>query len=245
MLVQKRPVMLLTGIIGLVIFIASCGGPAERMQEESAVKPSPSPTPGEREISGVFNVEGAADNDSDPYTGMLTIQNQGDVYGFRWTTTKGSRVGTGVQMGNATAASFAGTGAGKGCGVVLYNIASDGTLDGRIARWDEENFGTEKATRTEGTGFVGKYSVAGKTAGGLDYTGTLNIKKDGAGYDLEWKTDKTLFGFGTWKGSVAAASFGGKQCSFALYDIQSNGNLEGNWGGQKVVTFGTETAKRQ
>jgi len=30
-----------------------------------------------------------------------------------------------------------------------------------------------------------------------------------------------------------------------MYDIKSNGNMEGNWGGQKSVTFGTETAKRQ
>ncbi|MEO7659371.1 MAG: hypothetical protein ABIV48_07130, partial [Pyrinomonadaceae bacterium] len=92
-------------IIGLIILIASCGGPAERMRNRAAVEPSPSPTPGEREISGVFNVEGAAVNDKEPYTGVLNIANQGDVYGFRWATTKGSRVGTGVQMGNATAAS--------------------------------------------------------------------------------------------------------------------------------------------
>ena len=226
-------------------FTAACGGPSERIRETSVKQPTPAQTPSERLISGVFNVEGAGDNDADPYTGVLTITNQGDIYGFRWSTTRGSRVGVGVQIGNTTAASYSSPGAGQGCGVVLYKIASNGSLDGRTARWGEDKFGTEKATRVEGTGFVGKYKVEGTASDGRPYTSDLSIIKDGAGYDFEWKSDKMQVAFGTWKGSVAAASFGGRQCSFALYDVQSNGNLEGNWGGQKAVTFGKETAKRQ
>lgn len=226
-------------------FAASCGGPAERIRETSVKQSTPASTPSERLISGVFNVEGSGDNDSDPYTGVLTIANQGDLYGFRWSTTRGSRNGVGVQIGNTTAASYSAPGGGQGCGVVLYKIASDGSLDGRIALWGEDKFGTEKATRVEGAGFVGKYKVEGTASDGSPYKGDLSIIKDGAGYDLEWKTDKTQLAFGIWKGSVAAASFGGRQCGFALYDVQSNGNLDGNWGGQKAVTFGKETAKRQ
>ena len=232
-------------ITGFLLFSVSCGGPSQRIKETSVKTPTPPATPSEREISGAYNVSGTGDNESDPYTGLLTIAPKGDVYGFRWSTTRGSRNGVGVQIGNTTAASFAATGGGLGCGVVLYKIASDGSLDGRIARWGEDKFGIEKATRVEGSGFVGKYTVAGANAAGEEYSGTLSIKKDGTGYDLEWKTGKMQVAFGIWKGSVAAASFGGRQCSFALYDIQSNGNLEGNWGGQKAVTFGTETAKRQ
>lgn len=230
----------------LAVFLSvSCGGPGERMRETSIKQPTPAPTPSERMISGVFNVTGAGDNDADPYTGVLTIANQGDIYGFRWSTTRGSRNGVGVQIGNTTAASYSAPGAGQGCGVILYKIASDGSLDGRIARWGEDKFGTEKATRVEGTGFVGKYKVEGTASDGNPYKADLSIIKDGAGYFFEWKSDKSQVAFGIWKGGVAAASFGGRQCSFALYDIQSNGNLEGNWGGQKAVIFGTETAKRQ
>lgn len=237
--------MLFVAVTGLIIVTASCGGPAERIREKSSVEPSPSPTPGEREISGVFNVEGSAENGNNPYTGILTIQPQGDVYGFRWTTTKGSRVGTGLQIGNATAASFAATGGGKGCGVVLYKIASDGSLNGRIGLWGEAQYATETATRIEGRGFVGKYSVNGTSPDGNPYQGTLTIVKDGSGYDLTWTTPEPRVAFAIWKGSVAAGSFGGRQCSFFLYDIQSNGNLNGDWGGQAAVTFGTESAKRQ
>ncbi|HQZ96833.1 MAG TPA: hypothetical protein PLP21_10990 [Pyrinomonadaceae bacterium] len=238
-----RPVVLLIAITGLVFVTASCGGPAERIREKSVVQASPSPTPGEREISGVFNVEGSAENGNNPYTGVLTIQPQGDAYGFRWTTTKGTRVGTGVQIGNATAASFAATGGGQGCGVVLYKIASDGSLTGRIGLWGEGKYATETAIRVEGRSFVGKYSVKGTSPDGKPYQGTLAIVKDGSGYDLTWSLPEPRLAFGIWKGSVAAASFGGRQCSFALYDVQSNGNLDGNWGGQAAVTFGTETAK--
>jgi hypothetical protein len=231
--------------LALGITVITCGGPADRIKETAAKSPTPQQTPTEREISGAFNVSGAGENGNEAYTGLLNIVPQGDVYGFRWSTTKGSRVGVGVQIGSATAASFAATGGGKGCGVVLFKIAGDGSLDGRVAYWGEEKFAVQKATRTEGTGFVGKYTVSGTSADGTPYNGTLTIKKDGGGYDFDWTGDKPQVAFGIWKGSVAAASFGGRQCSFALYDIQSNGNLEGNWGGQKAVTFGTETAKRQ
>ncbi len=234
----------------LILFlIASCGGPGERIKDTESSRPSPTPTPSEREISGTFKVSGSFTNDSDPYDGILTIAPQGDIYSFRWTISRGSRIGVGVQIGNATAASFAAPGGGKDCGVVLYKVAADGTLEGRLAMWGNYNVGTEKATRIEGRGFAGKYEVSGSYA--HPYKGTLTITKDGSGYIFDWELDgpeaddPSRVAFGTWHGSYAAASFGGRPCSFAMYDIQSNGNLDGRWGGQKAVTFGTETASRQ
>lgn len=233
--------MLLTAFCLLV----SCGGgPGERIRERAAMTPEPSPTPGERDISGSFVITGSSANEMDPYTGSLTVAPKGSNYEFRWATTKGTRVGTGVQMGSSTAASFAATGGGQGCGVVLYKIASDGSLDGRSVMWSETTFSNENAARTEGRGFVGKYVITGIHRD--IKSGDLSITKDGAGYDFEWNTGgKRRVGFGIWKGSYAAVSFGGPQCSFALYDIQGNGSLKGEWGGQKSVTFGKETAKRQ
>ena len=221
---------------------------------EAQKTPAPTATPTEREISGVFNVSGTAANDTAPYNGVLTVAPSGDVYEFRWALNKGTFAGTGVQLGNVTAVSFARVGGGKGCGVALYRIASDGSMEGRVAQWGEGEFGTEKATRVEGDNFPGKYLVTGHRSDGTEYEGSLAIVKDGSGYDFEWTLDAIgghekvgirRVGFGIWKGSYGAVSFGGRQCSFALYDITSNGNLEGSWGGQKSVTFGKETAKRQ
>lgn len=240
----------------LLLFIpcllASCGGgPGERIKQIAAITPTPSPPPTEREISGVFNVTGASENGNDPYTGVLNIAPQGDAYSFRWMTTHGAHNGTGIQMADATAVSYANPGGGKGCGVWLFKIDTvKGTLEGRSVIWGEDNYSTENATRIEGTGFAGTYKFTHKSSDGQDTKGTLKISKDGSGFDFLWTQDKDdakarVPAFGIWKGSYAAASFGGRQCSFALYDIKGNGNMEGNWGGQKSVTFGTETAKRQ
>jgi len=230
----------------------SCGGPSERIKEIEAVKATPSPTPGERPISGSFVITGSAANGMEPYTGSLTVAPKGDNYEFRWSTTKGSRIGTGVQFGNSIAVSFAATGGGKGCGVVLYKVNTvDGTLEGRQTAWGDQTYSTWRATRTDGTGFPGKYRFILKSSDGKDYSGDLTIVKDGSGFDFQWiqdekgNTNEKMVGFGILKGSVAAASFGGRQCSFALYDIQSNGSLDGDWGGQAAVTFGKESAKRQ
>jgi hypothetical protein len=236
----------------LSIFAAGCGDASTRIKEREAMLASPSPTPGERAIAGSFTISGKDQGGLNEYTGSLTVLPKGDAYEFRWATTKGTRVGTGIQIGNSTAVSFAPTAGGKGCGVVLYRVDTvNGTLDGRSAAWGGETYTSEKATRTEGTGFPGKYQVTGKGIDGKDRSATLTITKDGAGYDFAWigsegaGSTPRLVGFGIWKGSYAAVSFGGPQCGFALYDIQSNGDLEGDWGGQKDVTFGKETARRQ
>jgi hypothetical protein len=232
-------------ILVAVIALAACGvgGPEIKTANQ---QPRQTQTPTEKEISGVFNITGSGANEMDPYTGLLEITRQGDLYGFRWTLNRGTRVGHGVQIGDATAASFSTPGSGRGCGVVLYKIAGDGSMEGRAVRWGEANFGTEKAVRTDGRTFAGTYEVTGKQPDGVEYAGRLVIKKDGEGYDFEWKTGTTsLVAFGTWQGSYAAASFGGRQCGFALYSVLGGRNLEGVWGGQKAVTIGTEKASRK
>lgn len=239
----SRRVLILHFILGITVILMTfgCGSPPDPPVKPVANTNSNTPAP-ERAISGVYNVSGAMGTDE--YSGVLTVTNQGDAYNFRWMTNQGSRIGVGIQMEDTAAVTFARTGGGDGCGVVLYKIAPDGTLTGRTARWGEYRFGTEEAVRTKGDRFIGEYSISGTDVDGEEYKGTLAIKKNGQGHEFEWKTPKPLIGFGIWKGSHAAVSYGGPQCSFAVYSILSNGNLEGNWGGQRSVEFGTETAKQ-
>ena len=112
-------------------------------------------------MSGAYVVTGSGENGTNPYEGILNVTNQQDVYLFKWQTTRPKPGGVGVQMGDAVAVSYADPTNGKGCGVALYRIAPDGSLDGKIARWGEYKFGTEKATRIEGDKFEGKYKIAG------------------------------------------------------------------------------------
>ncbi len=82
-------------ILVAALFSLSCGGPGERIKDINASRSSTTPTPSEREISGTFKVNGSFTNESDPYEGILAIVPQDDIYSFRWTTSRGSRVGVG------------------------------------------------------------------------------------------------------------------------------------------------------
>lgn len=239
-----RPAVSLT-LFSTLLFTLSCGGPDLSTSREKHPGASP-PSDSELELSGVYNVEGAGENDEDPYKGVLTVTNQEDVYKFEWQTDRSRHTGVGVQMGDAVAASYAKAGDGKGCGVALYRIDPNGSMMGSIANWGEFTYGFEKVERIEGSTFEGKYRMSGTTNKGTAYDGTIEVKKNGMGYQFTWKTGGSeSFGFGIWRGDRAAISFGGKQCFFALYKAQSTRSLDGHWGGQRSVNFGVETAKRQ
>ncbi len=227
-----------------VLITASCGGP----DLANKAKPSSTPAntaPAELEMSGVYAVTGSGENATNPYEGILNVTNQEDVYLFKWQTMRPKPGGLGVQMGDAVAVTYADATGGKGCGVALYKIAPDGSLDGKVARWGEFKFGTEKAVRVEGDKFEGKYKMTGTSNEGSAYEGVIEVEKNGGGYQFTWRTGKDFVGFGIWRGDRAAISFGGRQCFFALYKVISGRSLEGHWGGQRDVVFGTETAKRQ
>jgi hypothetical protein len=227
------------------LLLLSCGGPAERIRETSQKTPTASPSPVEREMSGTYELTGAGNTLEPGYEGVLTITNEGEVLAVRRQTNKGTTVGTGIQLGESIAVSYAAAGSGQGCGVGLYKIASDGSFEGKIVRWGETKFGRERAKRIEGRNFPGKYDVSGSKADGTGYEGKLLIVKDGEGYGFAWEFDEPQVGFAYLKGSYTAVTFGGHKCSFALYSITGPNSLEGTTGGQKAVTFGTETAKRR
>ena len=228
----------------LLLLIVSCGG-ADTPKTSVPARTNANTASAELEMSGVYAVTGSGENGVNPYEGILNVTNQEDVYLFKWQTTRPKPGGVGVQMGDAVAVTYADATNGKGCGVALYKIAPDGSLDGKIARWGEFKFGTEKAFRIEGEKFEGKYRMTGTSNDGKSYEGTIEVEKNGGGYQFTWRTGKDFVGFGIWRGDRAAISFGGRQCSFALYKVMSARSLEGHWGGQRDVVFGTETAKRQ
>lgn len=232
-------------LLPLLALAMSCGGGPDL---SNADKPKPTATstpPTELELSGVYNVEGSDENKANPYQGLLTITNQDDAYLFKWNTSRRKPSGVGVQMGDALAVTYADPTNGKGCGVALYKIAPDGSLDGKIAKWGEYKFGAEKAVRVEGDKFEGKYKVTGTTNEGTTYEGTIDVQKNGNGYQFVWRTGKDSTGFGIWRGDRTAIGFGGRQCSFGLYKVLSARSLDGHWGSQRTIGFGTETAKRQ
>lgn len=223
----------------------SCGSAPEVSNVNKAPVPTVKPTPTELEISGEYKVTGSNENSGQPYEGTMTITNQEDAYRFFWHTTRPRPAGVGVQIGDAVAVSYADAAAGKPCGVALYKIAADGSLTGKVAHWGEYKFASEKAVRVKGDNFDGEYKLTGTSADGTPYEGTIEVEKNGSGHQFTWHLGKVnLAGFGIWRADRAAISFGGPECGFALYQIQSTRLLEGRWGGQRTVAFGSETAKR-
>ena len=198
------------------------------------------------DLSGSYTVSGQNEGGGGSYSGDLAVAKRDDVYQFSWKSGTNQYDGVGVQAGNSVAVSFADGTEGKGCGVVLYQIGANGNLDGKVGYWGVNEAETEKATRTGGSDLEGPYDVTGSNPDGKDYTGKLNVKKEGAGYRFAWTVAGESFnGFGIRGADMIAVGLGPSKCGFVGYDIKSDGTLDGKWGSQGTTSVGTEIAKKK
>lgn len=194
-----------------------------------------------KDIAGTYDATGTNPDGGSVYNATLVVTPRDDVYQFSWESGGNKYDGVGVMTDNTAAVSFTDGTNGKGCGVVLYKIGTDGSLDGRSGYWGMNSGETEKGIRKNGSGDLeGSYDITGKNVQG-DYKGTLEVRKDGEGYAFSW--DAGLTGFGIKQGDKAVVGFGGKQCAFVAYEVKPDGSLQGKWGSQGSTKFGTETAK--
>lgn len=203
------------------------------------------PTITPKDISGTYDVSGTNENGAGNYKGTLLVTKRDAVYQFSWDTAGKKSDGVGVQNENAVAAAFTEGTNGKGCGVVLYKINADGSLDGKAGYWGVNESETEKATRTSGSGLVGEYDVKGTNTAGKNYATKLSVREEGAGYAFSWTGADALQGFGIKQGDNVAVGFGGKQCGFVSYIVKPDGTLDGKWGGYGSTSVGTETNKKK
>lgn len=210
--------------------------------------PSPASEPPSKTapIAGDYTVTGKNVDGAGDYTGSLTITPRDDVFQFSWSSGGRTYDGVGVQTGDIVAVSFTEGENGKGCGVVLYKIGTDGSLDGKAGYWGVNKAEFEKAKRISGSDLEGKYEASGKSPDGKAYSLGLSIAKDGDGYSFRWGAPPSeLKGFGIRMGDMSAVGFGGQQCGFVMYEVTQTGTLEGKWGGQGSTRFGTEIAKKK
>ena len=207
--------------------------------------PASTPKPAPKDIAGRYSATGKNSDGGGIYEADLIVTNRDDVYQFSWDSKGKKYDGVGVQTDDKVAVSFTDGTNGKGCGVTLYKINSDGTLDGKAGYWGNNNKETEKATRTSGSDLEGEYDIEGKNPEGETYKGKLKVKKDGEGYRFSWSGVNSFEGFGVKQGDTVSVGFGGAQCGFVAYEIKSDGTLDGKWGGQGSTELGTETAKKK
>lgn len=207
----------------------------------STSSPAPHSEPVAADIAGSYNATGTNPNGS-PYRGTLEIIKRGEVFQFRWNAGQ-QYDGVGIQVGNVVAVSFTEGNDGKGCGVVSYRIVNDSELDGRWGYWGVDDGGTEKATRTGGSGLAGEYNTVGTNPDGKQYKGTVTIAPKGSGYVFDWNNGSS--GFGVERANNVSAGVGGAKCAFVAYEIKSDGTLDGVWGGYGSEQTGTEIAKKK
>jgi hypothetical protein len=193
------------------------------------------------DIAGTYNITGTNPTGTQ-YKGTLDVITRGDVYEFKWHA--GTEYdGVGVQNGNVIAVAFATGPEGKGCGVVDYDIASDGALNGKWGYWGTNDAGTESATRTSGSSLAGEYDATGKNLDGKQYTAHLTVEPAGNLYHFAWSNNTD--GVGIKRGDNVAVGIGGRRCGFVMYEAQSGGTLDGIWGGGGSDTTGTERATKR
>lgn len=198
-----------------------------------------------KNIAGNYEISGTNVDGQGGYKGYLTITERGEVYQFSWDVGGKSYDGVAVQTDNSVAVSYTEGTDGKGCGVVLYKINSDGSLDGKAGYWGNNNSENEKATRTKGTDLAGEYEVKGTNPDGKEYKNQLSITPSGPGFIFKWTGASSLEGVGIKQGNFVTAGFGGKQCAFVSYEVKSDGSLDGRWGGLGISTFGSEKALKK
>src|SRR6267378_2237101 len=122
-----------SNLIALVLFLAcvlgcnrSGSGRATTVSTSDSNAAQKSATP-PADIAGEYTVVGT-NEDGSPYKGALEVIKHGDVYQFRWNAGK-QYDGIGVPNGNVVDVAFTGGATGKGCGVVSYQILTNGSLD--------------------------------------------------------------------------------------------------------------------
>ncbi len=198
-----------------------------------------------KDIAGTYDAVGSNPDGGGQYKADLTVTPHDDVYQFSWVSGKSSYEGVGVMTDDRVAVAYTDGDSGKGCGVVLYKIAADGTLDGKKGYWGINTMETETAKPSKGGGadLTGVYDILGKNPQGENYKGTLIVIQSGDGYTFDWEAGNKFSGFGIRAGSYIAVGFGGRQCSFVGYDVESDGTLNGKWGNQFSKKLGTEVAK--
>ncbi|HEY0601323.1 MAG TPA: hypothetical protein VGD58_00365 [Herpetosiphonaceae bacterium] len=200
--------------------------------------------PTDQNLTGSYQLQGA-DSQGGTYTGTLTIKRDGEVYALEWDTSAGAYTGTGILDRSVLTAVY---GEPTICSGVSYRVDAQGTLHGlSVLHGGQQSFEEQAVpTAPETAGVEGVYTLSSSEPVTPPYAGTLTITETNSIYTLDWLTTTRAFtGTGIYAGdTIAAVSRDGKAggCGIALYAIQANGDLDGQWTAFGGSEIGTERA---
>lgn len=89
---------------------------------------------------------------------------------------------------------------------------------------------------------AGTYVVVGSNPNGSVYDGVLQISQSGEIYEFYWDTGTIFLGEGIQRGDKVAVAYPSDDCQVALYDVNPDGTLEGDWVDREGTGMGIESA---
>jgi hypothetical protein len=249
-------ILLTTVLLTFGVTMRSCQSPPPVAgPDDTLLQPTPTSmaAPGV-EVEATYAVTGA-NVQEDTYEGTLAVTKSGLTYQLTWETNVGDFIGTGLLRERILAATYG----PEYCKVVAYEVLENGTLDGAYTQMGWTVRGREVAVPETGTtpnGIAGSYrvtapeladiagDVAPEIATEIAAGGDLVIRPSGTTYQLVWETQREgITGTGILRDSILAAVFGGPgECGLVVYEVQSDGSLEGVWTEQGATQVGTEEA---
>ena len=78
--------------------------------------------------------------------------------------------------------------------------------------------------------FEGTWKVTAETINGSPYTGSVEVQKNGARYEVAWRTTaSTASGIGLANGNKLCVAWGSSEFGVVFYKIGADGSLKGRW----------------
>jgi len=189
---------------------------------------------------GTWTITAGKTTNQTPYSGTVQIHPMGQIYSLSWLTTLGDYPGIAFfENGNL----YAACSSDHAYGISLYQINSDGTLDGK---WIANNTGivdTEKAVGGTPNQVAGTYNVQGTLWKSSSYEGVLEVTPFGEIYQISWLVGTEYKGVGFQVNDQLIVAWGEGSLYSLHYQIQGD-RATGQWAKSEDSTLGTETLYR-
>ncbi|MGA9382148.1 MAG: hypothetical protein WBV73_25590 [Phormidium sp.] len=190
---------------------------------------------------GTWTITAAKTINETPYSGTVQIHQMGQLYSMSWLTTLGDYPGIAFfEDGNL----YAGCSFNEAYGIGLYQINSDGTLDGKWAAANNTGIvETEKAVGGTPNQVAGTYNVQGTLGKTGSYEGVLQVTPFGEFYQISWVVGTEYKGVGLRVNDRLIVAWGEGNVFGLHYQIQGDKAI-GNWAIREHSIMGTETLYR-
>ena len=195
-------------------------------------------------LPGIYFISrGVNPNNGTEYTGKVAIQFRGDnVYSAQWKVSdSGEYRGIGFLIGDTF---YVGWSYDPGHTVTVYRV-DGGRLSGKfISEATAEEPGVEELEGPPGLHGTYKIVKAYGSDGGLEYSGTVGIRKTDETYQVTWWIDNAEYkGVGLLKGNYFIVS-SGTSVGVSCYDIKGD-KLFGRWALSDARIPGVENLERK